>query len=73
MSCITPSWFNDDAHSGGIVGVLLGIVFITIGSCILWVKENGQPVPTWRSLTGIIIIILGIMALVVAIIFAAQD
>jgi hypothetical protein len=73
MSCFSNSWFNDDAHSGGIVGLLLAFVFITTGFCILLVRENGQPVPTWRKLTGIVILLLGFFSLITSSVFAAQD
>ncbi len=73
MPGIYNSWLNDDEHSGGVVGLLLAIVFIVTGLCILCVKENGQPVPTWRKLTGVTILLLGLFSLITSTVFASRN
>ena len=73
MPGVYNSWFNDDSHSGGVVGLLLGLVFLVTGICITCIKENGQPVPSWRKLTGITIILLGLFSLITSTVFASQD
>jgi len=67
------SWVSDDEHAGGMVGLMLGVVFLVIGSCILAIREKGFPVPMWRKLTGIIILLLGGLSFIAGCVFVAQD
>jgi hypothetical protein len=70
----TMSFLSDDDHAGGLIGVLLGIVFLTIGLCIAFIRDRpGLPIPTWRRLTGILITALGVFATLTGMVFLIQD
>ncbi len=68
----TQKWFNNDEHAGATAGTILATIFLVIGLCILLIQENNQSVPTWRKLTGILLLVLGTFAMIISIAFACQ-
>jgi hypothetical protein len=66
-------WFTDDEHAGAVAGLILGVLFLIFGLCIMLIRENGQVVPAWRKFTGMIVLILGSIAIVTSIGFAVQS
>lgn len=62
-------YFQNDEHAGAIAGLLLGTLFLVFGLCVMLIREDGV-IPSWRRVTGIILVILGASAIVASSIFA---
>jgi hypothetical protein len=65
------SYFENDEHVGGLIGTLLGLSFVTVGSIIGFLKEDGR-VPIWRLFAGLILIVLGFFALITGMVFLLE-
>lgn len=66
------SYFQNDEHVGGLVGVLLGLCFVIVGAAIGFTKENGQ-IPLWRRFSGLMLILLGFFALITGLVFLLES
>jgi hypothetical protein len=62
-----------DEVAGSLAGLILSVIFIIFGLIIMLVKENYESVPTWRKLTGIMLLTLGIVGLLISIGFLVAD
>jgi len=67
-------YLDDDNHAGGIVGLILGIVYIVIGIILTFSRnpESQSRVPFWRVASGATICLIGIISVVVSIYLCAQ-
>ena len=66
------SWLSSDAHAGGSVGILIGVVFLTLGSVISFVKNKSGKVASWRRSIGIFILVSGLISLITGLVFVSR-
>jgi len=63
------AWISDDAHAGGLVGVVVGVVFVAVGFVLAF---GARPAPVWRFWPGVAVLAVGIAALVTGIVFVSK-
>jgi hypothetical protein len=69
----TAKWLTSDAHAGGSVGILIGVLFLSLGLPIALVKNKVTgDVPYWRKSIGIFISLSGAIALIVGLVYVSQ-
>lgn len=67
------TYVQDDQHAGSIVGMMIGVSFLVVGACMEWVPESdGSPISFHRKAGGIMLLILGLVAVVASSVYLAQ-
>jgi protein-S-isoprenylcysteine O-methyltransferase Ste14 len=65
-------YFQNDEHAGAVAGLLLGSLFLIFGLCVMLIREDGV-IPSWRKMTGVVLVVLGSVAIITSSAFALMD
>jgi len=63
-----PSYLHDDRHAGGMISLIAGVVFVTVGTLLYVLKKRKAPLPLWRKSTAIGIIVIGCLATIAGVV-----
>ena len=65
------TWTTDDDHTGGVVGLFIGVAFLIIGFIYVFLKERNT-IPMDRILLGGVLVVLGFLALITGLVFVIK-
>jgi len=67
------TWTTNDDHTGGMVGMFIGVGFLIIGFIYVFLKERHMSlIPMHRILLGGVLVVLGFLALITGMVFVIK-